>query len=355
MYPRTLASLVLLASLSFPADSARGKSSTQIQFDLAPVAAAEPANDDSLVTVRLRLSSMIETPDARRPDQWIVRCQPRDPALSLFDYAPRTETASDLASPIQISESTEKNDVFGLSVSGATGPMLSGTAGADHSRKNVSSSQFQRVAPVQAVTASGTINRGTGVYFKLRWTAQQVLEGEKEFVLTFSAPRSWRAGLMDVSVVAQAQRDSFVGWERETVPLAKADFVVAVFRADDADARRLAHRLSECELQLRELAVQAHQESRGGINAWTSMLQSVGIGPSQITAKDWLHRLLSGEADPHLDKEIAKLPMPLRLAVLDYAEARHQIARLTRRPDTRKEQRTSASRIFAAKPALAQP
>ena len=38
----------------------------------------------------------------------------------------------------------------------------------------------------------------------------------------------------------------------------------------------------------------------------------------------WLQRLLVGHADPHLDQEIRKLPMSVRIAVLEYADSRHE-------------------------------
>ena len=38
--------------------------------------------------------------------------------------------------------------------------------------------------------------------------------------------------------------------------------------------------------------------------------------------QDWLQRLLTDRADPHLDKQISRLPMPLRVAILEYADLR---------------------------------
>ena len=65
-----------------PAPAAHGDHLSAVHFDLPQVAAAEPAepvlSDRRLVTVALRLSSMIESPEMPRIDQWLVRCQPRD-------------------------------------------------------------------------------------------------------------------------------------------------------------------------------------------------------------------------------------------------------------------------------------
>ena len=137
-----------------------------------------------------------------------------------------------LATPIQIKKTTEKSNArWGLVWTDRTGISLESTRRRTDSNKQPSPSSSIVLAPVQAVTASGTINRGRGVYFKLRWTAQQILEGEKTFHNT-SRPEQWRGSLMDVSVIAQGERKSF-GWERETKTIGSANFVVAVFKDHD--------------------------------------------------------------------------------------------------------------------------
>jgi len=110
-----------------------------VRFDLPAVVAARPADadpsDPTLVTIPLRLSSMIESPEVPRIDQWLVRCQPRDNTTSIADYAPRSEASSDLASPIQVKQTEEQTNAIGLSVDGAYGHLAHGKAGADLTKK----------------------------------------------------------------------------------------------------------------------------------------------------------------------------------------------------------------------------
>jgi hypothetical protein len=297
-----------------------------VRFDLAPVVAAGPSDTDPIdptrVTLKLRLSSMIESPNVPRIDQWLVRCQPRDKAISIADYAPRTETSTELTSPIQVKQIEEKNSTIGLSIDGSYGHAAHGNTGADIANKNTNTLQFDRVAPVQVVTASGTINRGRGVYFKLRWTAQQVLEGEKVFDVTLRVPATWRGGLIDVSVIAQSDRKK-IGWDHETETIGAAEFVVAAYRQGDDEAAQRARDLSDAEYALRSTALR-HQAS-SEVNSLPSMLRHVAmkfdLQPSEPDV-GWVQRLLSASADPHMDKEIRKLPMPVRVAVLDYVDVR---------------------------------
>ncbi len=325
-----------------------------IQFDLPPVAAANPSPDDvSLVTVELRLSSMITTASPPRIDQWMVRCQPRDADVTIADYSPRTETASDVTSPIQVKQVEEKSQSLGLSVDGSYGHLARGNLGTDQGKKNVNSVEYHRQAVVEAVTASGTINRGRGVYFKLRWTAQQVLEGEKIFRVTLAVPSNWRGSLIDVSVVAQSDHKTFGGFDRETKTHGAANFVVATYRSGDPIAADLAARIAESEYELKRLANQLTQKSTP--HSLPSMLRHVAMKLDLDGGKPdtrWLARILQGTADPYLDDQITKLPMPVRVAALDYSDSREEFVSLNRAEPIIAHDDSAATRVVAAKPPI---
>lgn len=312
--------------------SAQAFAGTPVQFDLPSTAAAtriegpESLNESgsspgqNLVTVNLQLSSLIDVAHPLKVDQWIVRCRPRDQRLQLADYAPRTETASQLSSPIQVKSTNESNDAFGASLDGGYGRLASGHVGVDSIDKQIETLQYDRLAPHQVVVASGTTDRGRGVYFKLRSTEQQVLEGEKEFSLTWKVPRSWRSCLLDVSVEAQVETRSLTNlWDRETKTISSHRFLVAVYLAEDQDAKRAAEQLADAERSLRVWNLKIE----GSRNSFTSVLRSVsrGFGAAD-PSRAWLQRLLDEQADPHLDKQIRELPMNVRVAVLDYVERR---------------------------------
>jgi hypothetical protein len=336
--------IITLAAGLYPEANVSADHDPVVRFDLPAVVAARPADadpsDPTLVTIPLRLSSMIESPAAPRIDQWLVRCQPRDNATSIADYAPRTEASSDLASPIQVKQTEEQTNAIGLSVDGAYGHLAHGKAGADLTKKNVNTLQFDRIAPQHTVIASGTINRGRGVYFKLRWTAQQVLDGEKSFQITLKVPSTWRGGLIDVAVVAQSQRKTFATWERESKTIGSANFVVAAYREGDLQAAAIAVALSEAELVLRSVA--AEYDAPTGVR---SLLRQVAMKfdlESDDPVDGWVQRLIFDRADPRLDREICKLPMPTRLVVLDYVDVRDDFSTLSD---------DAQGRVLVAKPA----
>jgi len=332
MHFRFYLSLAVILVTRHSASSGAADNSAMVHFDMAPTAAAsvaESEGDRTMLKIDLKLSSMIDSPEAPRIAQWLVRCQPRGHVASIADYSPRTEIDSDIASTIQVNQSEEKSKSLGIGVNGSYPHQVRANAGLDHATKNTNTLQFDRVAPRHAVTASGTINRGRGVYFKLRWTAKQILEGQKSFQLMLEVPSTWRTGLIDVSVLAQSEQKSFAGWDRETKTLGSANFVVAIYREEDKQANLQARKMANTEYELRNLILE-HPPSKSVVSLPT-ILRHVAIKLELETdppKRQWLERLMLNEVDPYMDKDIRKLPMALRLAALDYAEARTAFAEL---------------------------
>ena len=307
-----------------------------IQFDIPPMIEAKVDNGGDrasalarTVSVEIPLSSMIATPKAPRIDQWLVRIVPRDPSMVLEDYSPRTELASDYAGSIQIKQTDESSNAVGTTLHGAYGPVTRFQSGIDHGSKSTDSVQLEKIAPVQAVIASGTILRGRGVYFKLRWTSQQVLEGEKRFHLIFRVPNHWRGGLIDVSVVATTASESIAPWQREPVHLGQADFVVAVPVAGDQQARQRAVQMYRAEEELR-LAAHKNAQHQSGKSLGALIRLIAQQFEFEDESETWMERLMANRADPHMDGDIRKLPMALRVAVLEYVEQREQFLAINR-------------------------
>lgn len=318
-----------------------------ITFDMPPTVAAVPLESHSQpisptagqwMGVEMRLSSMIATPAMPDIERWMIRCVPRNPSWRVIDYSPGTEVASDYASPIQVQSNDESSHSSGVSVDGAYGHLVNGHIGGDRGGKKSMGIKYDRHAPVHAVTAAGTIERGRGVYFKLRWTSTQVLEGEKRFAITFEVPPSFRGGLIDVSVVAHGSGASAPAWselpglgprEAASVVLGRADFVIAVYRDGDGEAWQLARDLSLAEASLRSTAVRA--SSPQAIRSIPTLVRHVAAKfnldetPPDTT---WVNRLLAGNADPYVDPVIRKLPTEVRVRTLDYVDLRRKLVQL---------------------------
>ncbi|OYP35975.1 hypothetical protein [Rhodopirellula sp. MGV] len=298
-----------------------------VRFDMPAVV---PAIDTGVspshreVTIAFPLSSLIVNDSSRGAlvppiDHLLIRCSMRD-QYPVVGFLPKTELETDYAGPIAVTQKRETSDNVGLNVDSAYHPFGAGHLGADSSDKDSNSSQYSKHAPMQAVVASGTTDRGRGVYFKLRWTSQQVLEGEKVFQVSFAVPNGWRGGLVDVSVVAKTTSKSLFR-EDKLEDLTSQQFVVAVHQESDMKAAALAMRLADLDHKLAEM-------SRSDVGAATladwirqTFVPMADRKSHREGSAKWYRRVVDGDADPHMDKELAKLPMPVRVTVLDYADA----------------------------------
>ncbi|MEM0924420.1 MAG: hypothetical protein AAGJ83_00145 [Planctomycetota bacterium] len=304
-----------------------------VRFDVPAVVAAsseEVAPGSKQVTAAWTLSSLVvgsdhdahvDTPPI---DHLLIRCRLRE-RFPVVAFLPRTEVQTDYAGPISITEKREKSEAFGVSMDGKYQPIAGAHLGADETSLQSNATQYQHNAPVQAVVASGTIDRGHGVYFKLRWTRGQVLEGEKHFQVTFTVPRAWRGGLLDVEIMATGIDRGFMG-KSEVRPVAQQEFVIAVHDEADSEAATLAGRLAVLDKKLRQHAQHSRQRPNALQKWWNERFSTKS--DRQNRPFSWYQRLARQQADPYIDQEIRRLPMPVRVTVIDYAAAVERLAAL---------------------------
>jgi hypothetical protein len=316
--------------------------SDRMQFDLPAVALARPVAADvqplgtpsgwKSVAIQLRLSCFNSSVRGNAViDECLVQCRARDASPFVIDYAPRTAVASDVVTPIQIKQSQEKSSTFGVGLNGSYGNTVKGNLGMDSTNKQTSSVQYDTAAPVSAVVASGTFDRGHGVYFKLRWTRTQVLEGERLFELTLCVPTRWRGGLLEVEVTGSSEQKSMVSWEPEAKKVASSRFIVAAYLQDDPESAELAYRLAGLEQNLRSLATTkgVSQKSVSLPDLLRHVAMKVDLDAPRNDTR-WLELLLFYDADPHVDKSIVSLPVDTRAAALTYINCRTAFESLSR-------------------------
>lgn len=304
-----------------------------IRFDLAPLSVAEtvepsesakPLPGQRLVRIPLRISALVDSPQPPRIDQVMIQVHCIDSSISVVDYAPRTELASPFEGNLEINKTAERNKHLGFTLNGGYGKMIEGTLGGDAAKKDIDNLKFRRVAPLEVVAASGTLGRGHGVYFKLRSTALQVLEGDKQFEVVLSVPQAWQSGLLDVQIEANTSKKTFGGLDSEIRCLGRAEFIVATFLDDDPAVRQAAMTLVEREGTLRGAAARFESKKRSqGPSLFRQVAHALDLGQDEIR-HDWIYQVMRGTVDPHLDKNIRSLPMQVRIAILDYQEAQQE-------------------------------
>lgn len=244
-------------------------------------------------------------------------------AFPLSDYAPKTQTVSEVAGVISIETNDEDNAGFRLGVNGKYESYLTGNLNADFSNRNATKKRFEEIPDHDILVASGTSHRGTGAFFRFHPSKQDTLEGGRDLILAFRVPIHWRAGILKIECHAEGQQRVFASW-KEDFEYGRA-FIVPIYVDGDEDARQATVELVRAEQRLRKLwnkRSMSRNESRGFFSIPSTQ-------PAQLP-KDWVHRLIQSGDDDYLEKHRIKLPNEVAKAADQFVAARQTVLQMGR-------------------------
>ena len=208
---------------------------------------AERYPDDRVVQCTVKLSVYLVSGDMSEVEAIRVELADSDQRLRVHDFSPQTTLESDFSGDIEWSKTTEKSHSINASLGGEI-PCLGGvkaqvtpTIGGGMGGKEVVKESQKRVAPRQAVIASGTMNEEHGVFFTLRPSPTTSLEGVHELSVQFVVPAYWRGDA--VRVACQATGKQKMLWMTQQKVWAQKSSAVALYLEGDAKARSAALRL----------------------------------------------------------------------------------------------------------------
>jgi hypothetical protein len=176
-------------------------------------------------------------------------------------------------------------------------------ASRNQNAKRTEQNHYQRVAAKSLVLASGTINRGHGVFYKLRPSKGATLEGAKEFTFLAIVPKSWRGDWCTFVCVARYNKKSLVS---SSVALAGIDNAhVGLYLTGDNDSSDLAAKL--CQLQTANDGALARQFAKEATKAVEAMHASTGSNqPLNQIDEFFQHLRFKSEARNERQLELAR-------------------------------------------------
>lgn len=155
-------------------------------------------------------------------------------ALTVVDHLPRTEFSSNIAGPIQIERKGENSAKLGGDAAGDYPNVAKANLNISAGSSSATTMRYELLPPQELVAASGTVNRGRGVFFKLKPSARESLEGARQFVCVFRAPRTWRGDLVRVECSAASAASAF---SDQAADCGRQEFEVGLYLQGDEPAR----------------------------------------------------------------------------------------------------------------------
>jgi hypothetical protein len=201
-------------------------------------AAANPGQ--KLVEARFEISSLLTPGEERDLAQYFTRIESPERKLTIVDYLPKTLHESLHAGPINVQDTDERSASLGINLSGQYEFITGAGANAGLGSKNVSCVKYDLLPPLETVAASGTLLRGNAVFFKLKASPRNPLEGAREYALVLRVPGDWRADYVRVRCEAEGIARAFVSSLDERVTAGRRDFLVALYHEGDAAAQTAA-------------------------------------------------------------------------------------------------------------------
>jgi len=304
-----------------------------VQFDTGPTASCRVATPKKnavtdpqhrLVQATLHVSALVSQPLEQRKLEYLYEIVNPTGSIQITDYNPKTELGSDVAGNIGVEKKKESTKSLGMNVSGTFEHFVRASGVGDMGAKDSLQLHYELKPRQSAILAAGTVQRGTGVYFKLRASSDSSLEGQRDFMIVMRVPTKWRA---DMVYLRCEVRDMGGGKPRV---VNTASFVIGLYVAGDDEAMRAAETLIQTEAVLRRTVANRQQEiERQSMRSIVHRLGAMLDLYKPRIPKSWLARVIYGPTAVVRDDFTRRLPDDVEQCVLDYIRAKQRVYQLS--------------------------
>lgn len=283
---------------------------------------------ERLVELKLLVSAMVQGTASELELKYGIDFPAR--GLEIVDYLPKTTLASDVAGNIGIETHDEDLSTLGIAITGAQ-PPFTGTLTGNSTDKDSRSVRYELLPPLETVAASGTLNRRTSAFFRMRATPRISVEGDKEFVLVLRVPATWRGSYVALRCESFGEQTMATPPFKQRVSLGRAQFVVGLYLEGDEPARAAAHAFALAEMRLRSAAARHQKQLQR--QAFPTVIHKVGALLSVTDPKlpsNWLESVIYSPPTHRGERVSHELPDAVSDAVSTYLAARRTLVELSR-------------------------
>ncbi len=207
----------------------------------------EDSNGHKVIEATFKVSALLAQGKTEDLDTIVYRIThgSRDAGVSAVDHIPKTTLYSEVAEPIVVIETKKASFEGTADVSAAYKVVAHGTVlGQASSESRV---EYKKLPPKKVLVASGTIDRGSGVFFRLAASNYATLEGQEEFSVLFRVPGNWQAGAVTVRCEAHGYQRRIWPLGDRTVVCGLAEFGVGLYLDGNPSAEQAAREFADAQ------------------------------------------------------------------------------------------------------------
>jgi hypothetical protein len=316
------------------------RAQNSVAFDAPAIVVAEPVNPSvvsaptmggDLYRLKISVSTYISPEFRGSIGEYSLEIQSPTQSLRVLDFWPKNETYSQFEGTVKVDAHRKKDEHFNFNLAAGYPGVGNANASGDYQNHLNVQESYVKKPPLQMLTSSGTIHQGFGVFFKFRPGPIDVLEGSKDVALLVEVPKGWRADLLQVAMTAAGTHSN----SSRSQVLSQSRQWTTTHREGDGAAAAQAQVYVQHERHLRGVAASKQREvaERSLPTFWHKAGAALNVVESRIP-EDYLTRVIFGRANPRLDDGSGRLPVDLRVAILDYWDQRGQLLSLSRPTST---------------------
>ena len=310
-------------------------SASCVRFDVADTVACVDVTDDSAgslskrdyqrVRFDLDVSAFVRFKRSTSLAQFVYVIELPERRGRIVDFSPRTELTSDVTGTTSVSSQSETNSSFGVNANSDLAGYGTASLNASNGGRDTDTVKFERKPAKQLLTASGTLDRGSAVYFKLRPSSQTTLEGSKRLTVVMEVPRSWRSDYLRVRCVAYFVNSKAIESNRPVC--GSMAFLVGLYRQGDHLGFDAARKLVASERRLRNVAASYEDQILDDADSDLSdlLLAAFMKTPKRRVPEKWVDAIVHDRLASRTHPFERHLPDEVREAVSDFRTARLEL------------------------------
>ena len=295
-----------------------------VDFDVPALAGVReilpsPFATSKTIEVLLPVSTVIDSKHRGEVEEFRFDVSWNRSVYPLFDYGPKTQTVSDIEGLLNVEKNESRNAALSGSISGKPLDSVAASLSSDIGRGSSTRKSFQEVPQHDVLVASGTIDRGTGAFFRFHGSKKETLEGGRDLVLAYTVPNSWRNGILKVECRASGKR-RVAGLWNEPFETGRS-FIVPLYLDGDLASQQLAIDFVRAEQGLRKSWLAFDKQLRDSRKRFPyGLLKTESELPQQ-----WPHLLIQSGDDQYLSQYQGFLTQDVAVAAGKFVQVRSSL------------------------------